>query len=56
MDTVVWNPWIAKAQRMGDFGDDESVVDLLKLSKPSVVLTLFSFVVDCYYFTIDTKR
>jgi glucose-6-phosphate 1-epimerase len=21
--TVVWNPWIAKAQRMADFGDDE---------------------------------
>ena len=21
--TVVWNPWIAKAARMGDFGDDE---------------------------------
>jgi len=22
-DVVVWNPWIAKAQRMPDFGDDE---------------------------------
>lgn len=22
-DVVVWNPWIAKAQRMHDFGDDE---------------------------------
>ncbi|MHB9134157.1 MAG: D-hexose-6-phosphate mutarotase, partial [Armatimonadota bacterium] len=22
-DVVVWNPWIAKAQRMADFGDDE---------------------------------
>jgi len=22
-DAVVWNPWIAKAQAMGDFGDDE---------------------------------
>jgi len=22
-DVVVWNPWIAKAQRMTDFGDDE---------------------------------
>ncbi len=22
-NTVVWNPWIAKAQRMPDFGDDE---------------------------------
>lgn len=22
-DAVVWNPWIAKAQRMPDFGDDE---------------------------------
>lgn len=21
--TVVWNPWVAKAQRMADFGDDE---------------------------------
>ena len=21
--TVVWNPWIAKAARMGDFGDEE---------------------------------
>ena len=21
--TVIWNPWIAKAQRMPDFGDDE---------------------------------
>lgn len=23
LSTVVWNPWIAKAQRMPDFGDDE---------------------------------
>ncbi|MEM7383482.1 MAG: D-hexose-6-phosphate mutarotase [Verrucomicrobiota bacterium] len=23
--TVVWNPWIGKARRMGDFGDDEYV-------------------------------
>jgi hypothetical protein len=22
-DAVVWNPWIAKAQAMGDFGDEE---------------------------------
>ena len=22
-DVVVWNPWIAKAERMGDFGDTE---------------------------------
>lgn len=22
-DTVVWNPWVAKAQAMGDFGDEE---------------------------------
>jgi glucose-6-phosphate 1-epimerase len=22
-DVVVWNPWIAKSQRMPDFGDDE---------------------------------
>ena len=21
--TVVWNPWVAKAKRMADFGDDE---------------------------------
>jgi D-hexose-6-phosphate mutarotase len=21
--TVVWNPWIAKAQQMADFGDEE---------------------------------
>jgi len=21
--TIVWNPWIAKAQRMADFGDEE---------------------------------
>jgi glucose-6-phosphate 1-epimerase len=23
LSTVVWNPWIAKAQRMPDYGDDE---------------------------------
>lgn len=23
LDAVVWNPWVAKAERMGDFGDDE---------------------------------
>jgi glucose-6-phosphate 1-epimerase len=23
LSTVVWNPWIAKAQAMADFGDDE---------------------------------
>lgn len=22
-DTVIWNPWIDKAQHIGDFGDDE---------------------------------
>ena len=26
LDTVVWNPWIAKAERMGDFGDDEYAI------------------------------
>ena len=22
-DTVVWNPWVAKAKAMADFGDEE---------------------------------
>ena len=22
-DCVLWNPWIAKSAKMGDFGDDE---------------------------------
>ena len=36
-DTVLWNPWIAKAQAMGDFTDAE-YVDMVRKAKDEQVV------------------
>jgi hypothetical protein len=46
-DAVVWNPWIAKAQAMGDFGDEEYKVRHLRGAAAHTMFATVGFALCC---------